>query len=392
MDSEPPSLTEAYDSPRRTVSWRTLAVVFFSVIVVAGVVAGTVTLITITLDDSPSTAAPASALGDDGPLVIDSGLATNHTELYENTIPSVVSIYSVDDESNWSSQGSGFVYDEDGHIVTNEHVVRDESVLYIQYSTGEWSTAELVGADVYTDLAVLEPDEQPEDVDPLPMTTRVPKPGESVIALGSPHDLAGTITSGIVSGVERSMRTENNFVIPDSIQTDAGLNPGNSGGPLVGSDGRVIGVNRAKQGDNIGFAVSSRLTVRVTESLIKDGQHDHSYVGIEGIGLTPQIAEANEYAGGTHGVMVTGVQSGTPADGVLRGADGEVVHDTTGQTVPNGGDVIVAVDDVEVRKNEDLSSYLMRETAPGEEVELTVLRDGEEITLVLELGHRPEFS
>jgi S1-C subfamily serine protease len=207
-----------------------------------------------------------------------------------------------------------------------------------------------------------------------------------VAALGNPFGLEGSITSGIVSGVNRSMPTERGFTIPATVQTDAPINPGNSGGPLVAMDGTVVGVNRAKAGDNVGFAISPRIVTLVVPELVADGEYDHTLVGIRNVPVTPPVAEANGLEE-TTGALVVEVLEGGPAAGHLRPATGTAVVD--GQEVPTGGDVIVAVEGVPVRTQQDLGRILLFQTRPGEAVTMTVVRDGERVTVEFELGERP---
>jgi S1-C subfamily serine protease len=308
--------------------------------------------------------------------------AEDLTELYDRTIDSVVKLRVTTLEG--SAQGSGFVYDE-RHIVTNEHVVEDARTVLVQFSNGEWRTGEVVGTDVYTDLAVVRVENLPASATPLPVADRTPEPGQPVAALGSPFGLEGTITHGIVSGVNRSMRVEGGFSIPDTVQTDAPINPGNSGGPLVSMQGTVIGVNRAKEGDNVGFAISAAVVHRVVPALIRTGTYDHSYVGIQTLPVTPEIAEEHGLEE-VRGLAVISTLEGTPAADALE--PGELETTETGHTVA-GGDIIVAIDDRPVQSNQDLSRYLLLHTQPGDSVDITVIRDGERITLPLELIERP---
>jgi len=329
-------------------------------------------------DGSPALEAPGTG------QELEAGVpgATNLTQLYEGTIDSVVMLRVRTPVG--TAQGSGFVYDG-SHIVTNEHVVGDEETVLVQFSDGVWRTGQVVGTDVYTDLAVVRVTTIPDGSDPLPVARTSPRPGQPVAALGSPFGLRGTITHGIVSGVNRSMTVEGGFSIPDAIQTDAPINPGNSGGPLVSMDGTVIGVNRAKEGDNVGFAISAAVIHRVVPELIDDGEYDHSYIGIRTFPVTPQIAEEQGLSE-AKGIVVIETMEGTPAAGVFQ--VGELGTTETGPTV-EGGDVIVAIEDQPVVSNQDLSRHLLLHTQPGDTVEMTVIRDGERTTLRLELIERP---
>lgn len=201
-------------------------------------------------------------------------------QLYRDALPSVVSIYTTTATSTPRGAGSGFVYRDDGYILTNHHVTATADPgedHEIRFANGTWQLGSLVGSDPYTDLAVLRVPDRPPAADPLPVAAANPTPGRPVAALGNPLGLDGSITTGIVSGVNRSMPTEQGFAIPDVVQTDAPINPGTSGGPLIGfapdhDQGlEVVGVNRAKTGDNIGFAISPAIVNRVGPVLITDG-------------------------------------------------------------------------------------------------------------------------
>lgn len=303
-----------------------------------------------------------------------------YSNLYNEVIGSVVSIRV------GAGQGSGFVYDFNGHVVTNQHVVRDAEEVEVRFSKGDWRTGDVIGTDLYTDIAVIKVDNVPEYANPLPLASSPPRRGEPVAALGNPLGLEGSITQGIVSGVNRSMRTESNFTIPDTVQTDAGIDRGNSGGPLVTLNGEVVGVNRARQGTSIGFAVSSALVEEVAPDLIQKGSVDHPYMGVSTIDIIPRVAEANGLEE-PRGVMVAETPQGGPSDGVFVESE---VRETNGRQMQVGGDVIVGVDGTTITSHEELSRYLMLHTEPGQTVDVTVIRDGERQTVQVTLGKRPD--
>jgi S1-C subfamily serine protease len=177
------------------------------------------------------------------------------------------------------------------------------------------------------------------------------------------------------------------FSIPDTVQTDAAINPGNSGGPLVSMNGAVIGVNRAKAGDNIGFAISADVVRRVVPELVQNGSYAHSYLGVRTVPVTTDIAEANDLET-TQGMMVVGVLDGGPADGIFQPAERQV--GPNGQPTYVGGDVLVGVEGQPITSQHDLARYLLLRTQPGDEVEVTVIRDGERVTETLTLDRRPD--
>lgn len=303
------------------------------------------------------------------------------TSLYQRILPSVVSVHVTE---GFGGAGSGFIYDEH-HLVTNHHVVRDVPEVDIRFANGTWRVGRVVGTDAYTDLAVVRVPDLPADAAPLPLAREPPAPGTPVAALGNPMGLDGSISTGIVSGANRTTPTGNGYVLPDTVQTDAAINPGNSGGPLVTEDGLVVGVNRAKAGDNIGFAVSAAVVARVVPALIADGHYRHPYLSIRTLDVSPTVAAANDLDA-PRGVLVVAVATG-PASGALVGCDRETaVH---GRAVPVGGDVIVAVDGEAVDSHEALMRHLLLETTPGETVALSLVRGGEAVTENVTLAERP---
>jgi S1-C subfamily serine protease len=304
----------------------------------------------------------------------------DYEALYREVIPSVVSVYH-----DGGGTGSGFVYD-DAHVVTNEHVVRGAGGADLRFADGAWRTATVVGSDAYTDLAVLRAPDLPADAAPLTLATDRPAPGRPVAALGNPLGLDGSITAGIVSGAKRSMNTAGGFAVPGVVQTDAPINPGNSGGPLVAPAGdgyEVVGVNRARAGDNVGFAVPPALVARVVPDLVADGHHRHPYLGARTLDVTPRVARANRLDE-PRGVLVLDGPAG------LRGCDRERTVD--GRPVPVGGDVVVGLAGVPVRSHEDLMRALLEHGRPGAPVDVRVSRAGAErsVSVTPEARPRPD--
>lgn len=303
----------------------------------------------------------------------------DYTEIYDQTVDSVVLIET-------DGQGTGFMYDAD-HVVTNAHVVGRANRAGVRFNDGGWDRADVVGVDPHSDLAVLSVDDAPDTATPLPFTDDQPEIGQKVLAIGNPYNLDGTMTSGIVSGINRSIPSPAGFEIPDAIQTDAPVNPGNSGGPLVNLDGDVVAVINSGGGDNIGFGISAALTGRVVPELIETGDYEHSYLGVSFDVVSPAVAAANDLET-SRGLLVVQTVDGGPADSALRpSSDIEIVDD---QRIAVGGDVILSIDGQSLATGEDLGSYLALNTQPGDTVELRVLRDGTEQTVGVELGARPE--
>ncbi len=331
---------------------------------------------------------PAQTTGGDG--LVAQTRSTDEDRfvaLYDVVRDSVVELRVALPESPFEEAGgSGFFIDDDT-IVTNAHVVLDTDVIDIRYADETWTEGAVIGQDIHSDLAVVEVDERFDAAEPLAFLDSFPKIGEETMAIGSPLGFSASATTGIVSGVNRSLPTPTGFSVPAAIQTDAGINPGNSGGPLVDLAGNIIGVVFAGAGENIGFAISGPLCNRVLPVLQNGDTFDHSYMGVYMVEVTPRLARANDLPEAS-GIYIQEVVPDGPADGTLE----ETVEQTTvdGMRVPVGGDVILAMNDESIPHMDALSAYLALETDPGDVLELTIYREGEETTVDLELGTRPE--
>lgn len=297
--------------------------------------------------------------------------------------------------------GSGFVWDSQGHIVTNNHVVENADKIEVTFADGTVKQAKLVGADPDSDLAVIRVDSAANDLVPLQLANSDDvRVGQLAIAIGNPYGLEGTMTVGIISAVGRTMPAGQNFgmgrsySIPDIIQTDAPINPGNSGGVLVDDQGMVTGVTFAIESTSganagIGFVIPSAVVQRVVPSLIEQGSYEHPYLGISGGSLVPALATAMDLPEDQRGVLVSEVVPDGPADKAgLRGSDKEVTID--GSPVNVGGDVIVSIEGQPLQGMDELISYLASDTQVGQQVTLTVLRDGEQMDLRVTLEARPK--
>jgi S1-C subfamily serine protease len=302
------------------------------------------------------------------------------TAVYEDTIDAVVLV------KTGSGSGTGFLIDR-SHIVTNAHVVGDADRVAVRFRVGVWSVGRVLGVDLHSDLAALSAETVPETTDPVAFSDESATVGQRVLAIGNPYNLNGTVTSGIVSGVNRSIPAPSGYDIPDAIQTDAPVNPGNSGGPLVAiDDGAVLAVINSGGGDNIGFGISAALAQRVVPQLIETGDFDHSYMGVSFDDVTPVVAETNGIEEPT-GLLIVRLDPDGPAVGTLQPSTG---FDIVGnRRVPVGGDILLAIDGSPIKTSEDLNSYLALQTRPGDVVDLRVWRDGEETTIRFELGQRP---
>jgi S1-C subfamily serine protease len=296
-------------------------------------------------------------------------------------------------ESQSTRLGSGFVYDTNGHIITNNHVVDGAKTVDVRFIDGNVYTAEVVGTDPYNDIAVLKiiDDFSEEHLEPLPLgDSSQLEVGQQVIAIGNPHGLSNTMTTGIVSQVGRLLpNRELGYSIPNVIQTDAAINPGNSGGPLLDLQGHVIGINTAIQsatGDfaGIGFAVPSNSVKRIVPALIEDGKYSHPWLGVSGTSLTPDIANQLGIAKNSKGVVVTTVIKDSPAQ---KAGLQEATFNANREL--KGADIIVALDDYEVRDIDDLIIYLSENKSVGDNVVLKVDRNGQLIELNAVLQERP---
>jgi len=315
------------------------------------------------------------------PPEVNSDAGSPYTQVYEDTIPSVVLVQTGE------GQGTGFVYD-DHHIITNAHVVGGATRVNLRFSDGTWTTGRVRGTDVHSDLAAITAETIPASATPLPFEAGQPVVGREVAAVGNPYNLDGTLTTGVVSGIDRLIPAPSGYQIPDAIQTDAAVNPGNSGGPLMTKASTVVGVVNSKQGDNIGFGISAALTQRVIPQLITTGSYEHAYMGVSLQTAGPAIAEANDLAR-PRGLIVVDTVSGGPSEGRLSESQAQIV---SGQRVPVGGDILLRLGNTELHTFEDLASYLALQTRPGDTVQVTLLRNGSERTVDIELGSRPERS
>ena len=300
-----------------------------------------------------------------------------------------------------SALGSGFIWDTKGDIVTNNHVVDGATKIEVTFSDGTTIPATIVGQDPYSDLAVIKVDVSASKLVPVTMadSTQV-KVGEIAIAIGNPYGFEGSMTVGTVSGLGRDLPSSQvdqasgaSYSIPDVIQTDAAVNPGNSGGVLVNDQGQVIGVTSALESSSgsssgIGFAIPAEIVSKVVPSLISSGKYDHPYLGISGTDMTPDIAQAMNLPADTRGALVEQVSAGGPAANAgLQASNTTVTINGVQGTV--GGDIITAIDGQTINSMSDIIAYLAIHTQVGQTVTLTIMRNGQTQTVQVTLGSRP---
>ncbi len=388
-------------------------------LIILGVSLGCVALAPLTPTPTPRppataipptpTTQPTPPVSMDESTVSLDDLQTQIETVYQSVGNSVVNISVVNISYDFfmnpvpqEGSGSGFVYDDRGHIITNYHVVGTAESIQVIFADGTSVSAEVVGSDATYDLAVLKVTDGAEDMPALSPVSLADsdrlRVGQFVVAIGSPFGLEQTATFGIISSLGRIIESPDGRYIGEAIQTDAAINPGNSGGPLLDLQGRVIGVNAqivspSQASAGIGFAIPVNIVKRVIPELIQYGRYRHSWMGIRYFpyGLSSQWAKQFESVGvevPDHGLLILNVESGSPADDSgLQGGDRMIRLQNV--ELPVGGDVIIAVDGEPMNKPQDLIAYLETETRVGDTIQVTVIRDGEELTLPLTLGERP---
>lgn len=297
--------------------------------------------------------------------------------------------------------GSGFVFDTVGHIVTNAHVVAGTDRVEVTFSDDTIMHAKIIGIDLDSDIAVIQVEGNASQYHPLSLANSdAVVVGDRVAAIGNPFQEAGTLTQGVVSGIHRPVlglapsTSGGSYRIPDAIQTDAALNPGNSGGPLLNTQGQVIGVNeqidsQVRQSSGVSFAIPANLVNLVANALIKDGRIQHPWLGIGGNSLDLDTNEAIHLPSNTRGAYISSVQPGSPAAKAGLKAGTSTIN-VNGVDVPVGGDVIVAIDKQPIKHFDDLTSYLFTKVQVGQTVTLTILRNGQQQDVPLTLAARPQ--
>jgi S1-C subfamily serine protease len=324
--------------------------------------------------------------------VMETNIEFSLAEVFERSERSVVQVNVL--RGGDGGIGSGFVYSNEGHIITNQHVVQDSSKVTVTFLDGESYIGDVIGKDRDLDIAVVKVNaSNSTHLQPLMIgDSSKLTVGEKIAAIGNPFGLSGSITSGIVSQIGRLLPQDTGYSIPDVIQTDAAINPGNSGGPLFNMKGEVVGINTAIQSTTgeftgVGFAVPSNTVKKVVPVLIKDGEFKHPWMGISGTDVDPELAEMRDLKS-SKGFVVISVIEGSPAE--KAGMKGVTqTRERDGREFPVDGDIIVAIDGKTVRKISDILIHLQREKTIGDEMILTVLRTGVSFDLTMILEERP---
>jgi S1-C subfamily serine protease len=324
----------------------------------------------------------------------------NTISVYKKAAPGVVNITSTVLERDFffglvprEGAGSGAVIDSKGYILTNNHVIKDARRIEVTLADGSKWPGRLVGTDPDNDLAVIRIEAPAEKLKPIPLGSSSDlQVGQKVLAIGNPFGLGETLTTGIISSLGRSIRSDSGFLMEDLIQTDAAINPGNSGGPLLDSEGRIIGINTAifsPSGGSvgIGFAIPVDAARRILPDLLEKGYVAHAWMGVSLFPLTPGLAKALDLPV-SRGALVVEVMKGGPADKAgLRG--GTKMVQVGNAMLPVGGDVITAINGEAVNSSEDLVRRL-RKHKPGDQVRLKILRERRSEEVTLSLGERPK--
>jgi S1-C subfamily serine protease len=354
---------------------------------------------------APATSAEPAWQSDDTLARFEAALI----DIYQRALPSVVDIEVTQrvtigmtnrlgqEDLFRRGEGSGFVWDQAGHIVTNYHVVEDAEAVKVSFADGTSAEAQVIGTDPDADLAVLEVDLPASELQPLVLgDSDALQVGQLTLAIGNPYGQDFTMTSGIISAVGRTIPSNSSsFSIPEVIQTDAAINPGNSGGPLLSRLGEVVGINSmilsdSGSSDGVGFAIPINIAKQVVPSLIAGREYEYAWLGISGTSLTDEIMEAMGLAPDTRGALIISVaQNGPVGRAGLRGSQG--VLTIAGQEVPYGGDIITAIQEEPITDMDDLITYLVEHARPGDQVTLNVIRsDGARENVTVTLGVRPE--
>ena len=328
-------------------------------------------------------------------LVLTESKTLSLIEIFEKTEPGVVRIntHKNQTENEVGSVGSGFVFDKKGHIITNAHVIEDATKTVVTFLDGRSYNAKIIGIDKHTDIGVIKVNADLKLLHPLSLgDSSNLQVGEPITAIGNPFGLSGSMTSGIISQMGRLLPSSGQFSIPDVIQTDAAINPGNSGGPLLNMRGEIVGINTAIQSSTgeftgVGFAIPSQTVVKIVPTLISEGEYNHPWIGISGRDIDLDMANVLGLKDALGFLIITVVEDSPASDAGLIGSDKTI--EVEGRDYPVGGDIILAVDGIDVRKIDDILIHLQRVKIIGDEMVLEILRDDRTTNVTIILQERP---
>ena len=316
-------------------------------------------------------------------------------KIFEKAEPGVVrvNIQKNQTESEIGGVGSGFVFDKKGHIITNAHVIDDATKTIVTFLDGRSYNAEIIGIDEYTDIGVIKVNADFKLLQPLSLgDSSNLQVGEPITAIGNPFGLSGSMTSGIISQIGRLLPSGSGYSIPDVIQTDAAINPGNSGGPLLNMRGEIVGINTAIQSTTgeftgVGFAIPSQTVAKIVPTLISEGEYKHPWIGISGRDIDPDMANILGLNDALGFLIITVVEDSPASEAGLLGSDKTITVE--GREYSVGGDIILAVDGIDVRKIDDILIHLQRVKTVGDDMDLEILRDGRTTNVTIVLQERP---
>ena len=316
-------------------------------------------------------------------------------EIFEKSEPGVVRVNTQRNQTinDVGGVGSGFVFDKKGHIITNAHVIEDSTKTVVTFLDGRSYNAQIIGIDQYTDIGVIKVNADLKLLQPLTLgDSSNLQVGEPITAIGNPFGLSGSMTSGIISQMGRLLPSGSGYSIPDVIQTDAAINPGNSGGPLLNMRGNIVGINTAIQSTTgeftgVGFAIPSQTVAKIVPTLISEGEYNHPWIGISGRDIDPDMANVLGLKDALGFLIITVVEDSPASDAGLIGSDKMIEVDS--REYPVGGDIILAVDGIDVRKIDDILIHLQRVKTVGDEMNLEILRDGRTTNVTIVLQERP---
>ena len=319
-------------------------------------------------------------------------------EIFEKSEPGVVRVNTQRNQTinDVGGVGSGFVFDKKGHIITNAHVIDDSTKTVVTFLDGRSYNAQIIGIDQYTDIGVIKVNADLKLLQPLTLgDSSNLQVGEPITAIGNPFGLSGSMTSGIISQMGRLLPSGSGYSIPDVIQTDAAINPGNSGGPLLNMRGDIVGINTAIQSTTgeftgVGFAIPSQTVAKIVPTLIKDGEYKHPWIGISGRDIDPDTANVLGLKDALGFLVITVVEDSPAWDAGLIGSDKTI--EVEGREYSIGGDVITAVDGIDVRKIDDILIHLQRVKTVGDEMDLEILRDNRTTNVTIVLQERPNWK